>query len=120
MIQLLYIDDENINLMLFQRLFRKHFDVIIAESAREGMKKLEAHPDIQVVISDMKMPGTNGLEFIELARDRFPSILYFILTGYEITPPIQHALNSGLIKSYFQKPIQKEHLLTIVDESLAS
>lgn len=48
--------------------------------------KLGQDSEIKVVISDMNMPGLNGLEFIKEASNRFEGKKYFILTGYPITP----------------------------------
>lgn len=103
-VTILYVDDEPINLMLFEALFKNNYHVILASSGMEGLRILSEKPDIQVIISDMKMPGMNGLEFISEARMLFPDVLYFILTGYEITPEIQKSLETGMIAEYFQKP----------------
>ena len=101
---ILYVDDEPTNLMLFEQLFKTKYQVLTAESGYKGLKLLTQRPDIHVIISDMKMPGMNGLEFIQESKKLYPSILYFILTGYEITEEIQESLENGLISKYFQKP----------------
>jgi two-component system, response regulator, stage 0 sporulation protein F len=103
-ISILYVDDEPVNLMLFEQLFRRKHTVHTADSGFTGLEVLKANPEIAVIISDMKMPGMNGIEFIRQAKIFFPKKLFYILTGYEITPEIQHALESGLISKYFQKP----------------
>ncbi len=63
--RILYVDDEIINLELLQLTFMNDFKVIIAESAAEGLRLLALNPDIHVVISDLKMPVMNGLDFIK-------------------------------------------------------
>jgi two-component system, response regulator, stage 0 sporulation protein F len=103
-ITLLYVDDEPMNLMVFKINFKNTFDVITAESGMEGLEKLSANNQITVAISDMKMPGMNGIEFIQEAKKRFPNISFFILTGFDITEEIAEALHSGLIHKYFRKP----------------
>ena len=66
---ILYVDDEDVNLFLFEKTFESYYTVITAKSGDEGLKKIEEHQkDIAVVISDMRMPGMNGIEFIEIAR----------------------------------------------------
>ena len=109
-VTILYVDDEPINLMLFEAMFKKSYNVICAHSGLQGLNILAENPKIQVIISDMKMPGMNGLEFIKKARVLFPDILYFILTGYEITPEIQSSLEQGIIAEYFQKPFNMKSI----------
>jgi two-component system response regulator (stage 0 sporulation protein F) len=103
-ITLLYVDDEPINLMLLEAMFRNKFRVLTGESAYAGFEILDKHDEIKIVISDMRMPGMNGLEFISKSKETYPNIIFFILTGYEISADIENALKSGLINRYFQKP----------------
>ena len=102
--KVLYVDDEQINTMLFKINFSEKYEVYTASSGLEGLSYLNKEPDILVIISDMKMPGLNGIEFIKKAKEKFPSKKYFILTGFEITPEIQSSLENGLILKYFRKP----------------
>jgi len=104
MTTILYVDDEPINLQLFSLSFKRKFNVLTAESGDHGLQMLKEHPLVKAVISDMKMPGLNGIEFIRLAKNDFPAISCFILTGYDITDEIADALNTGLIYKYFRKP----------------
>jgi len=115
-IKILYVDDESINLMLFKANFKNKFNVITAESGLLGLDKLKENPEIAVVISDMKMPGMNGLEFIRLAKLDFPNISFYILTGFDITDEISEALDEKLIHKYFRKPFNiKEIELSILE-----
>ncbi len=104
-VTLLYVDDEMLNLILFELNFKKMYRVITADSGSSGLEKLNQHNDIIVVISDMKMPGMNGIEFIKEARKHYKHVLYFILTGFDLTDEITTALNQGLIQHYFKKPL---------------
>lgn len=115
-ITLLYVDDEPINLFLFCQLFANKYKIITAESGYAGLNKIENNPDINVVISDMKMPGMNGLEFIQRAKELHSSVHYFILTSYDITPEIDNALKTGLIARYFQKPFNMKQIESAIAE----
>lgn len=115
---LLYVDDEPINLRLFAFNFKKRYNVITAESGFEGLAKLKLHKEILVVISDMKMPGMNGIEFIREAKKEFPAISFFILTGFDITAEIAEALKEGLIYKYFRKPFNAREVETSINEAL--
>jgi two-component system, response regulator, stage 0 sporulation protein F len=117
---LLYVDDEPINLMLLVAMFRKKYNVLTGRSGFEGLGLLEKHDDIKVVISDMRMPGMNGLEFIEKAKATYPNIIFFILTGYEITIEIENSLKIGLIDRYFQKPFQMSEIDSAINAMLNS
>ncbi len=103
-ITVLYVDDEPINIMLFKANFKNMFNVNTAESGQHGLDQLKNNPETMVVISDMKMPGMTGIEFIRLAKLDYPSISFYILTGYDITDEISQAIDEQLIHKYFRKP----------------
>mgnify|MGYP001111563966 CR=1 FL=1 len=117
-ITLLYVDDEPLNLILFQSIFKKNFNVTTANSGEEGLKILTKNDGIDTVISDMKMPGINGIEFIRRAKEKYPKINYFILTGFDITDEIADALRTELISGYFSKPINKKEIENAISESV--
>lgn len=102
--KILYVDDEFINLQLFKINFDNKYEVFTAENGITGLEVLDNNPDIVVVISDMKMPLMNGIEFIKKAKEKYSHIRFYILTGFQITEEIQEALNSKLILKYFSKP----------------
>ncbi|KAB2868877.1 MAG: response regulator [Bacteroidales bacterium] len=110
LVSVLYVDDEPMNLMLFNINFKKKYNVITALSGEEGLEKLSQNPKILVVISDMKMPGMNGIEFISQAKKSYPNIIFYILTGYDITPEIAQALKDKLINHYFSKPFNIDEI----------
>ncbi len=78
---ILYVDDEMENLTSFKYLFKKNFQIILANSALEALKTLKEE-DIQIVISDQRMPDMTGMEFLELVSNEHPQIVRIILTGY--------------------------------------
>ena len=116
--KILYIDDEIINLQLFEYNFSGSYEVITGNSGALGLKLLEKHPDIKVVISDMKMPIMNGLEFINRAKLKFKEKIYFILTGYDITEEIEMAITSRLIMKYFRKPFNISEIQKAINEAI--
>ncbi len=103
-INVLYVDDNVDNLMLFKAGFSRKFNVFIAESGMEGLDMLRDVTGIIVVISDFKMPEMNGLEFIKKAREKYSDISYFILTAFNINDDIQEALDTKMIVHYLKKP----------------
>lgn len=113
----LYVDDEPINTKLFAINFKNLFNVLTADSGFNGLDRLKEHPEISVVISDMKMPGMNGIEFISQAKKEFPNIIFFILTGYEITEEIADAIKINLINKYFQKPFNLKEIESSINQA---
>ncbi|ASB48165.1 response regulator [Alkalitalea saponilacus] len=109
-IKVLYVDDEHLNVLLFEMNFSKKFDVLTGKNGLEGLNLLNKNPDIKVVISDMRMPKMNGLEFINKARENFSDKKYFILTGFDITPEIREALENRIILKYFMKPFNMREI----------
>lgn len=113
--KVLYVDDENINLMLFELNLEKEYEVITALDGPRGLEILAETNDIQAVFSDMKMPYMNGIEFIKAARESFCKLPYFILTSFDITDEIQEALYKKLICKYFRKPFDMKQIAKEID-----
>jgi response regulator RpfG family c-di-GMP phosphodiesterase len=103
-ITVLYVDDEPINLMLFELNFKSKYKVLTASDAKDGINILEQNPYIHIVISDMKMPEINGVDFLRIVKTKFPQSSCFILTGFDITQDIQQAIEEKIIVKYLAKP----------------
>ena len=116
--RILYVDDEVINLELLQLTFMHDFEVLVAESAREGLKILEQNPDIHVVISDLKMPEMNGLDFIKLVKKKDPTKVCMLLTAFMESEVMLEGFNKELIYRYLMKPWEKNHLKETILEAL--
>lgn len=118
-IKILYVDDEESNLFLFKVNFDSKYPVFTASSGPQGLRELETHHDeIIVVISDMRMPSMNGVEFIRKAREKYENIVYFILTGYDYNEEIDAALKSNIIQKFFTKPFDMQEIEKAIHEAL--
>ena len=117
-VKILYVDDETINIKLFEVNFRKKYTILTAIDAIEGLQILEENPDIDVLISDMNMPIMNGAEFIKQAQNMFSKIKYFMLSGYEKNNSIQQLIDEGIILDYFKKPFNRNEIEFAIDNSL--
>ncbi|MEM9341216.1 MAG: response regulator [Bacteroidota bacterium] len=114
---ILYVDDEEPNLILFKALFEKNYEVFTASSGQEALVRLHLSSDrIKAVISDMSMPEMNGVEFIKKARHHHKSIGYFILTGYGNSEEINEALKENIIHKFFTKPFKPEEIQQAIEE----
>jgi DNA-binding NtrC family response regulator len=78
---LLIIDDEVEITKSLVRQFRKKYNVFTTTNAEDGFKILEKE-NIQVILSDERMPGMTGVEFFTKIKDKYPDVLKLILTGY--------------------------------------
>lgn len=108
--KLLYVDDEPFNLTLFKALFRKKFELLVAESGDEGIKIFESHPDVNVVISDMRMPNMDGVQFVKKIKNINKKTPCFILTGFNESKDLVDAVNKELIIKTFHKPLDKDQI----------
>lgn len=118
--KILYVDDEPINLALFEAHLEKDYEVFKANSGRAGLEIMKSNPDIKVVFSDMKMPYMNGIEFIKEAVNIISKCVFYILTGFEITNEIQHSLDSGLIRKYYGKPINIREIMNEIEAVISN
>ncbi len=115
---ILYVDDEAINLELLQLTFLNDFRVVTATSAEEGLKLLELNPEIHVILSDLKMPVMNGLDFIKIVKKSYPSKVCMLLTGYMESEIMLEGFNKELIFRYLMKPWKKDELKKTILEAL--
>ena len=115
-INVLYVDDEAGNLTAFRATFRREFQVHTATSAEEGLALLEQHP-VHVVISDQRMPGTTGSQFLAQVRDKYPRTIRMLLTGYSDMEAVVDAINKGGIYSYCTKPWDPNDLKLRIEQA---
>jgi response regulator RpfG family c-di-GMP phosphodiesterase len=115
-INVLYVDDEENNLLAFKASFRRHFNVFTAISADEGSKVLNEQ-DIHVLITDQRMPGTLGTELLAQAVKDYPDQIRILLTGFSDIEAIKDAINRGQIYHYLQKPWNDEELKTTIENA---
>lgn len=108
-INVLYIDDEVHNLKAFRASFRNDFSIFTAESAMLGREVLDKQT-IHVIIADQRMPGINGIEFLESVIPDYPEPIRMLLTGYEDITAVVDAINRGEVYKYIQKPWQDDNL----------
>ena len=108
---ILYVDDEDTNLLLFKIAFEGKCEVLLANSPEEGLLKLmENKQRLAAVISDMHMPNMNGVQFVEEAQKTLNEIPYFILSGYSFNEEIEVAMSQKKIKQFFTKPFDREEI----------
>ena len=118
-IVLLVDDEENIIRALQRTLSRIGVDIVSATSAREALYILE-NTEVDVVISDMRMPEMNGADFLAEVAQLYPDTLRYILTGYSDMESTIKAVNQGRIAGYLTKPWDDIALRELLERSLHS
>src|SRR5437773_7072423 len=117
MANILYVDDEPaIRLMLQDTLERLGHSAIGAQNVPEALGAL-SRGDIDLIISDFRMPGLSGLEFLELLRDQGKDIPLIMLTGYATIEHAVAAIKAGAV-DYITKPLQTDQLEHAVTQAL--
>ncbi|MFQ3214910.1 MAG: two-component system response regulator (stage 0 sporulation protein F) [Marivirga sp.] len=112
----LYLDDEDINLFIFEANFKNKFNVITANSPTLALELLESHKEeISAVISDMRMPLMNGIEFIQKAKSIHKNIPFYILTGFDHNTEIKDAVDNKIVSKYFIKPFDVNEIETEIN-----
>lgn len=114
---ILYIDDEENNLVSFKSTFRREYHIHTASSGEEGLEIMEKH-HIQVVITDQRMPDMTGIEFLEKIVPLYPDCMRMIMTGYSDMEAVIQAINKGNIYRYISKPWNREDLKITIDSAL--
>ena len=113
----LYVDDEPENLRIFELGFKRDFSVITAQSGEQGLTLLAQRP-VAVVLSDQKMPGLTGVEFLARARDVDPKTIRMLITAYGDAETLGGAINEGSIYRYIAKPWRPEELRLAVRRAI--
>ena len=113
----LYVDDLPMNLKLFEATFRKDYDIILTEYPKEVFKILEER-EVQVLVSDQRMPEMTGTELLEIVAEKYPDIRRFLLTAYTDTETVIEAVNVGRVHGYIKKPMEATKIRQSINNSL--
>jgi DNA-binding NtrC family response regulator len=116
-IGVLYVDDELNNLNSFKAAFRRYFNIYTAQSAKEGRKVLEQE-EIGVIITDQRMPGETGIEFLESVLPIYPDTIRILLTGFSDINAVMGAINRGQVYKYLVKPWADDELKMYIQNAL--
>ena len=109
--KILLVDDEPAVLMGYERLLRKEFQVSTVVGGSAGLVLLKHQGPFAVVVSDMRMPGMNGIEFLLQVQHTSPDTIRVMLTGDSDLQTAIDAVNQGKIFRFLSKPCDKETLV---------
>jgi DNA-binding NtrC family response regulator len=101
---ILIVDDEKMVLKVVENvLLKDNYEIITAQSGREGLEKLEQHR-VDMVISDQKMPEMDGVDFLARVKLIYPETVTVLLTAYAEIETAIKAINEAGINKFIQKP----------------
>lgn len=115
--RIMIVDDESANLRLLERLLSPKYEVFTAGSGAEALELVGQH-HFALIISDQRMPGMTGIEFLKRAAAIYPLSVRIILTGYTDAEALVDAVNSGVVYKYVTKPWVNSDLQLTVQRGL--
>ncbi|SHJ48399.1 HDOD domain-containing protein [Paramaledivibacter caminithermalis] len=115
--KILIVDDEIQILRSFRRLFlESNYEAYFANNGLEALEILE-NKQIDLIITDIRMPNMNGYELLEEVKKRHPKVLRMVISGYTDGDRIYKALENGLAKLYLLKPWENSTIIEILDKA---
>lgn len=116
--KILCVDDEPNVLQAFERQLRKQFEIQTALGPEEGLRMISESGPFAVVVSDLRMPGMNGVDFLTRVRKMTPETVRVMLTGEADLTAAMMAVNEGNIFQFLTKPCPSDMLAHTLDAAL--
>jgi PAS domain S-box-containing protein len=115
--KVLYIDDEETNLALFKACYATNYEIFTANNTANAEVLIQQHC-FKVIISDIRMPNENGIEFFKRIRFTCNEPILILLTAYMSNDFLLEALHHGRIFRYLTKPWKREDLMFTIDQAI--
>ena len=116
--KILIVDDEVILLDTLRRSLARRYDIVTAEGPEAGLQALQSKESFAVVVSDLAMPGMDGIKFLAKAKDLSPLSVRIMLTGHGDLDAAISAVNEGSIFRFLTKPCPIELFIRALDAAL--
>ncbi len=116
--KILFVDDDSNILQGYKRILHKNFDIHIALGGEEAIEVITKEGGFAVIISDMRMPGMDGVEFLALAKELSPQSVRVMLTGDAGQGTAMDAVNEGMIFRFLTKPCSVEEIARTLDAAI--
>ena len=115
---ILFVDDEVSILKALKRLFMEEdWNLLFSDNGEEGLKILEKE-EVDLVVSDVRMPGMDGIAFFRQVKERHPSIVRVFLSGYADKMMVAQALAEGCAQQILPKPWVDSELKEVIRNAL--
>jgi len=114
----LFVDDEINILNALKRLLRKEgYRILTAGGGADGLDILGQH-DVHLVVTDQRMPGMSGTEFLAKVKETHPEVIRIVLTGYTEVDSITESINKGHVYKFMLKPWNDQNLKLEIKQAL--
>lgn len=113
--RILFVDDDGNLLASYRRQWRQRFAVDTAQSGPQGLEKIGQNGSYSVVVSDYRMPGMDGIQFLVYVKEKAPDSVRILLTGYADLETAIGAVNEGNIFRLLTKPCPPEVLANALE-----
>lgn len=112
----LFVDDEQRILNTMRIMFRRSYQVLLADGGEQAIQLLRDN-EVDVLVSDQRMPGMSGFEVLREAKRIRPQAMRILLTGYSDMDAIIGSINEGEVFRFVNKPWSNDHLQTIIGQA---
>ncbi|MBU2887983.1 response regulator [Gilvimarinus agarilyticus] len=113
----LYVDDEPVNLRIFQHAFKRDYNVLTVDNGMEALEMLKEQK-VDLVITDQQMPRMSGVDLLAQVVPKYPDIVRMIMTGFSDIGAIIRAVNEFGLDKYLVKPWDRDQLKAEFDKAL--
>ncbi len=110
-------DEENILHSIKRTLAMENYNILTAESGAKGLEVFNAE-EIDLVISDQRMPNMSGYEFLKIVREKYPECVRIMLSGFSDFESLVKTINDGEIIRFVSKPWDNEELKNVIRSTL--
>jgi two-component system response regulator PhcR len=119
-ITVLYVDDEALARKYFASAIESDYTVLTALSVDGAIEVLSAtHGAVDIIVTDYRMPGQNGVELLRHVREEYPHIVSILLTAFADKDVLLDTINRGEVFRILEKPLQREQLRAVLREASA-
>ncbi len=116
--RILFVDDEINILEGYRRQLKRLFEIEIAQSGEQGLETLARSGPYAVIVSDFRMPGMNGIEFLARVREAAPDTVRMMLTGFAEMQAVIEAINQGNIFRFLTKPCTTDIMVKALNDGI--
>ena len=118
--RVLYVDDEEINLVNFREAIGGHYQVFTAVSGEEALALLAREGQMGLVIADQRMPGMTGIQLLIRVKELHPETTRMIMSAYTEINDLIDAINQAEVFRYCVKPWHEDSLLHTISNAIAT
>lgn len=116
--KILVVDDDRGLLEMIESLTQGHFDLVTSDNAAQGLAILEQQGPFAVVMSDLHMPGMDGIAFLNQVRELSPRTVRIIVTAFADMEAALKAINASHIYRFLTKPLKAQDILDAFEDAL--